>query len=294
MENKKVFSRIGFGLVVLIVLSIITSAILPNAIPAIFKGSVGGILANYVGMYVIGLPLLLWMIRKFPKQSIEKKQSASFKEMVQLYILALSGMYSVNLIFTLVMQLFTEGNSNVIGETISQMSIFQTALLVVIFAPIIEELIFRKLLYQLVAPFGAKTYIFTSAMIFGLFHMNLSQSLYAFWLGLIFAGLFYKTGNILYPILLHMVINFTGSIVPLLLGENSTASIIFSVWLLIVIVLGLIFCFLFRKKIKKQAPKSVAKQAIPFKTIFLNPGMSLYVLLCVLAILMVLISQLAV
>ena len=47
---------------------------------------------------------------------------------------------------------------------------------------------------------------------FGLFHGNLNQFVYAFVLGLCFGFIYVKTGNIRYTIGLHMLVNFLGSV----------------------------------------------------------------------------------
>ena len=77
----------------------------------------------------------------------------------------------------------------------------------IIAAPIIEELIFRKLLIDRISPFGEKTAIFASALAFGLVHGNFSQFFYAFAIGLLFGYIYVKTRNILYTIVLHMFVN---------------------------------------------------------------------------------------
>ena len=52
-----------------------------------------------------------------------------------------------------------------------------------------------------------------SGLMFGLFHGNLNQFVYAFVLGLFLAFLYVKTGNLKITIALHMMINFVGGIV---------------------------------------------------------------------------------
>lgn len=282
LENKKVFNRIGFGMVLILILSAITTTILPDNFPAIFKGLLREMVASYVGMYAIGLPLFFLIIKKLSKKSIERQQALSLKEMFQIFIVSYSGMLLINLIFTLIMSFFTDSHSNIVAEVTSQMSLIQVFFMVVIFAPIVEEFIFRELLYRLLASFGRKTYLFTSAMIFSLFHLNLNQSLYTFWLGIVWAGVFYKTGNILYPIILHMITNFIGSFVPLILLENHIASIIFSIFLLLISISGIIFFILYRNKRKNQVSIGIEKQRIPFKTIFINPGMIVLILIWIL------------
>lgn len=82
-----------------------------------------------------------------------------------------------------------------------------SSIVMIIAAPIIEELIFRKLLIDRISPFGEKTAIFASALAFGLVHGNFSQFFYAFAIGLLFGYIYVKTRNILYTIALHMFVN---------------------------------------------------------------------------------------
>jgi hypothetical protein len=84
-------------------------------------------------------------------------------------------------------------------------------LLVVLVAPIFEELIFRFVILSLgqrFMPFMAANVL--QAAIFGIYHMNLIQGIYAFVLGFVI-GLFRKyTGSVIPCICFHVVFNITG------------------------------------------------------------------------------------
>ena len=67
-----------------------------------------------------------------------------------------------------------------------------------------------------VLPFGEKPAVILSGLAFGLIHGNLTQFFYAFGLGIAFGYIFVKTGKVKYPIILHMIINFLGSVVSVL------------------------------------------------------------------------------
>lgn len=58
-------------------------------------------------------------------------------------------------------------------------------LYVSVFAPIVEELLFRGAILRTFQPYGKRFAIVFSALLFGLFHMNLVQTPFAFFLGLI-------------------------------------------------------------------------------------------------------------
>ena len=84
-------------------------------------------------------------------------------------------------------------------------------LVTVIVAPIFEELIFRKFVLDRVGHLGEGIAVLSSALIFGLAHQNAGQFFLAFFLGLLFAKIYLRTGRILYTMLLHFLINLTAT-----------------------------------------------------------------------------------
>ena len=73
-------------------------------------------------------------------------------------------------------------------------------------APISEELLFRGLMLRSLEPFGKKFAIFATALLFGLFHGNLSQAPFAFGVGLVL-GYVAMEYNIGWAMVLHMFNN---------------------------------------------------------------------------------------
>ena len=59
-----------------------------------------------------------------------------------------------------------------------------------------------------------------SAASFALFHGNITQAIYTFGAGLILAFVYAKTKNFLYPALLHIFINFFGTVPSLLVMDS--------------------------------------------------------------------------
>ena len=71
-------------------------------------------------------------------------------------------------------------------------------------------------------PYGEKLAVVTSAVIFGLFHGNLSQMFYAFTIGLVFGTVYLLSGKLRYTVVMHMLVNFLGSVVgPWVLGRTA-------------------------------------------------------------------------
>lgn len=73
--------------------------------------------------------------------------------------------------------------------------------------PICEEVLCRGLVCGLLKHFHPWTAVLVSAFAFGMMHATVQQIPFAFVLGLVLGFVYVKTGNLLYPILLHFVNN---------------------------------------------------------------------------------------
>lgn len=74
--------------------------------------------------------------------------------------------------------------------------------------PIVEELIFRGLIYRRLREYTSLgTGAVLSALIFGIYHGNLVQGVYAFLLGLLFVYVYERYHTMAAPILFHMAAN---------------------------------------------------------------------------------------
>jgi len=168
-------------------------------------------------------------------------------------------------------------------------------------APVIEEYIFRKQLIDRMHIYGEKLAVVTSALMFGLFHGNLSQLFYAFALGLVFGYVYLKTGRLQYSIGLHMLINCLGSVIgPLFVEKIAVLDTLetFSMtalkpilpWLIsfgvyVLVLIGLAVAGLVLLCInKRQVSFGLAEMELPkrsrTKTVYLNGGMILLIIGC--------------
>ncbi len=87
-------------------------------------------------------------------------------------------------------------------------NLFVEILMIGILAPIGEELAFRGLMYRRMRDYmPAWLSIVLSSLIFGVYHGNLIQGIYAFILGLVLAYVYEKFQNIIAPILVHAAAN---------------------------------------------------------------------------------------
>ena len=95
-------------------------------------------------------------------------------------------------------------------------------LYVCVLAPISEELIFRGAVYGIlrrVAPFIVAN-IF-QALVFGIYHGNLVQGIYAFLLGMFIGWVMHLSGSLVCVMILHMSINLSGIVVSEIIPEET-------------------------------------------------------------------------
>jgi len=79
----------------------------------------------------------------------------------------------------------------------------------VLFVPILEEVLFRKIiLTEVHKKYGSKLALFSSSILFSLIHLKIDQLESAFIAGLLFGYIYLKTNNLFICILLHSIFNF--------------------------------------------------------------------------------------
>ena len=89
-------------------------------------------------------------------------------------------------------------------------------LTVAVGAPIVEELLFRGVLFEELNRYvSVKTTIFLTALIFGLYHFNILQSPNTLVMGLVMAWTYYKTRSIKASIIIHATNNIL-ALIPII------------------------------------------------------------------------------
>ncbi len=180
-------------------------------------------ISQIVAMYLVAFPILFFIIKGM-RNTVRVKQGMSFKEFFKLLCISEALMMAGNLIGNIinsVISAFIPGDvPNTTEDLIMNSDIWIIILVAVIIGPIVEELIFRKFLMDKLGVYGDRIAIVISALAFGIFHGNLYQLFYSVFLGFMLAYIYSRTSNIIYPIIMHMIINFLGSVVPMPVIKN--------------------------------------------------------------------------
>ena len=193
-------------------------------------------LLSQFSMYGIGFPVFYLLVRRIPAWKMTKPQPMGAVRIILVVVFCFGLTYMGNLIGQLLMKaiglLRGAVMENPVDFLVMEMSPWTVFVSTVLIAPVMEELMFRKLLIDRIVQYGQKTAVIVSGVGFGLFHGNFFQFFYACAIGMVFAYLYSSTGRIRYSIILHMMINFVGGFVALFLVQGLNQE---QMWALIVI-----------------------------------------------------------
>ena len=278
-ETKDALSRLGFGIAVMFGLYWIFSIFIQ---PILQVQEIVITIITHVILYGVGLLLFLLIIRPKREAASLQKHKLSAGHFMLCFILQ----FTATMILTglgVVSALFTDLEP-VDMNALDPVMLF----LLLIFNPIVEEFVFRKLFADVLRPHGDRLFIFVSAFCFSIVHgvaLGLPQVAYTFILGLIWAYVYVKTNNIWCAILLHALSNLFGSVILQLL--NSTGFVLLTaVYMLLTVAAGITGIVLFLTK-KKRIDIEGSHKLIAFgdvKSLITSPGMIFYILLTIAAI----------
>ena len=232
--TKSYFSRLGWGIFTLGVASSLASAGISALVAIVFAPFLENQIVltllqhiiTLIAIYGIAMPLFCKVVKPLPKVTpIKSKMSAgSFIGGICVAFLLMSvGNYISNIVLTMIHSGLNTTTQNPIDEAISPNDpwiVLLTTIFMVVLFPILEELLFRKIICDRLLPLGEGYAIFVSATVFGLIHGNFYQFPYAFLLGALFALIYVKTGKLIYTTVYHIIINFFGAVLtPWIIGQ---------------------------------------------------------------------------
>ncbi len=300
-KARRDFSRLGFALLVFFVvangLAGIAAAVLQmmGSSSPLVQWGVGYILP----VYCLGVPAALLMMRRVPTVKREG-EALGLGKLILFLIMCFPIMYGGNLIGTLLSAMFSGGTAQNPLEAMTAESSWIQVIVLAVLAPLFEEFVFRKQLIDRISRYGEKTAIFFSGLTFGLFHANLFQFFYAFGLGVLFAYIYTRTRRLRYTVILHMCVNFLGSVVaPWIMSKADLDAIdalsqgamdvdlsgvggfmIYAFALIGLSIAGLVLLLRHRKKFVLLPAEEELPKGTGFKVSCLNAGVILFAIAC--------------
>lgn len=260
-------------------------------------------------MYLIGMPVLIGLVKKMPGTAPAQHTMKAWEFLVALPM-CYAVMYLSNLVGVAITGILgaIKGApiSNDVMDIATNGNMAVNAFYMVLCAPILEEYVFRKLIIDRTLRFGQGVAILVSGLMFGLFHGNISQFVYATALGFFFGFIYVKTGKLKYCIGLHMFINFFGAVISvlvlkgikyeefLLISESGDAQALMAFvmnnlvgflaymlylgFIVVMVIAGVVLFIVYRKRLVMEPGEETIPKGKRFSAIFLNFGMAVYCL----------------
>ena len=296
-EGRKTFGRIGFAFAIFMGVTIAAQAgfsalFYLGAIPPQFATANTSVLISMAAMYLVAFPVFWWLMKQIPVVEHAERQKWSFGSLAVTFLICMAAIYIGNIIGQLLMFLVSlitgEPMVNNLQVLILNMDIPVLFLFTVIVAPVMEEMMYRKLLIDRIRQYGEGLAVVISGILFGLAHGNFYQFFYAFALGAIFAYIYIRSGNIRYTMIFHMIINFLGGIFPTLLLRlmktqliiGSMLTVTFGLFVIGFLVVGTTLFIMNRKNIVLYPGSRNIPKGKRFRSSVVNVGMILYGIIC--------------
>lgn len=195
-------------------------------------------LNNYINSNAI-LIIIFTMLLLMPifYKAFKKYKVKSKLELKKVIISILIGI-SISLIYNIIIL-----NINIIfpfTDAFKENNIFILTNLICsgVCGPILEEFLFRGIVYNKLKEFNKqKSSALITSLIFALVHFDIANSIYAFFVSLVFIYLYEKYKSLKYPIIMHMSLNITVIFMISLIVKNY---IILNISLIIISIITLL------------------------------------------------------
>ncbi len=233
-------------------------------------------LLGFLVLYGLGLIIFLVIISKIPNGAI-KRNSLDYGLILKCFLLQFTALI-VSAILTAILIQVESTDASVMISSLTPEMLF----ILIIYNPIVEEFVFRRLFAVKLLKYGELFYIFVSSFCFSLVHLvslGIPQMVYTFILGLIWAYLYVKTGRLSIVIFLHSLSNLFGAV--FIEAAQIISTEVFGFYLVLIVVLGIIGFVSLIASIKKVGLHNAEIKKDEVVDIFTNRGVIFYTALVI-------------
>ena len=173
------------------------------------------------GELTLVIPMVLYILIRRPSlRGLSVQWRLPIAVIPLLILMAYCVMPLISVINLISMLLAGENAAASMLGTLQQLPLWVSLLCIAVLPGVVEEFIFRGLLYTEYRRRRTWGAIMASGVLFGLMHMNLNQFCYAFVIGILFCMVYEATGSLLAPMLIHMVYNGNSVILTYLMNSG--------------------------------------------------------------------------
>ncbi len=297
-EMKHIGFVIGMAILIYFGLQTVFSLILSFALPAYFShiGETDLLLINQIVVQVLSLGLATCFVFAYTSPKTAPKKAITRKNQVGIILTAFFLIFVLQFFITFVVypKLGLDYDVTEMLEISSNSTLFTKLLTIIgiaLIPAIFEELFFRKAIIDFTSKYGTTFALLFSAILFGFIHLNLSQGLFAFIIGILFGSIYLYSRDIKLTILLHFMNNGYAALAEI--APPSAEILLFLLLVLLMIAgFGYLIYYLvkadYRQKIKNFFKRKCDLQQIKVKYKYLFTDFSFCVSIVLLSFLFLL------
>lgn len=280
-ETKKEFSKlIGMLLKYEFIPAILLGFIMAFTYPPLeFDGGIFMILSVLLGSIFIYL-YRKELLRKDITEVNKKMNASSFIKLFFVFFMGQLIFITVSNAFESFLNLFNFTYETGIDSATMDTNSITMIIYAGLFAPIIEEVIFRGVILKSLSKYGKVFAIIVSALLFGFMHGNIVQGTFAFFIGIVLAYISLEY-SLKWAILLHFINNFGLGVVfdrSLLFLNSEFASVITIILFIIFFIGGCIVLIQNRKFIKDYYRQNKTEKGL-YKKMFTTVSCIAFILI---------------
>jgi len=236
----------GSSLVVSFLLGIMIT-ILYMINPGFFSGSMEDTIMRYslwmVGVgNLIAVPFLIWCFIRDKRETFGRLSGKTVKSILFAIFFTVACSQIIGAIMLLLrLDVLFPSYSQSMNEMLYNQSLWGQLLVLGVLAPIAEELTFRGLVFKRLEDYmDVKWAVLLSGFLFGAYHGNIFQFIYAFVLGIVLALLYHYSKSIWVPIAGHAATNIYSVIQSeLMSGVPEVFYLLFLLICVVIVVVGI-------------------------------------------------------
>lgn len=216
-ELKSCSIVISISLIVLILVQAILGMVL-SLITNKISANIYNVIMSIIFVISMSIPILIITIflEKHNREDIElKKANRKKSDAFILFFIGMAMIFIIQWLGELIISKLGITSDLITSSIIYENSLLGITLIIIqmaILPAIFEELLFRKVILNACIKYGTNFAIVVSALAFSLIHLNLSQAIVAFFIGIVFAYIAIKNKNIKINIILHFINNLVATL----------------------------------------------------------------------------------
>lgn len=164
-----------------------------------------------MGQVMLIFPGALWMLIRYRKNRPQLSERMLFTPIsnanIKMAVAVIISAYPVVVILNRFSMFFVKNQVMEVVPYMMRMGYFPMLFVMAVMPAFNEEFLCRGILYGAYRQRAKTTGIWLSALVFGLFHLNFNQMLYAVYLGIVLALMVEATGSIYTSMLMHFLLN---------------------------------------------------------------------------------------